>query len=296
MNKTVHLCGDVQSDFPPKIPHCNFNDIKALVGGGKGFIYYQPGGSWGSLYYRVHDDYRIPLLQVATGAGIRTISAPQTIFYENSKQNYAQFDASRVNSLSPRYITLMWRQHDSYQYAIDHYNIGARNLEVPDIAWMLPAPAFKTGYEYDVVVMLRPDKESVSNIDGGLLCAALAVLNHTCSLISWAKPSLFPPVKSRGPREYWESTRKQALGVVSLGLVVVTDRLHGVIVSYIAGRGVVYLDSVSSKTVGVLKTAFGEDTTKCTEATGVFRGTVGNVSDVAQKASQLVNYFKSSLV
>ena len=294
LNRSITFCGDMQSVVEPKIAFCDFSEVKAMLKEGMGFIYYQPGGNWGSLYYAIQDDNRIPTLQAASSAEITVISAPQTIYYESSKQNYAKADAERINTLSSDFVKLMWRQHASYQYARKFYGEGATNLEVPDIAWMIQPPISIVPHKYDVVILFRADKERQTNVDAKMLCTVLIKMNHSCSLITWISPIISPLIRSRGPREYWMSVRDQAFGVISLGLVVITDRLHGAVISYIAGRGVVYLDSISNKTVGVLKTAFGDNVKKCTEGVGVFRGNNNDGSDIAMKASKLVKFLKRS--
>jgi exopolysaccharide biosynthesis predicted pyruvyltransferase EpsI len=51
------------------------------------------------------------------------------------------------------------------------------------------------------------------------------------------------------------------IGTISLGEVIVTDRLQAVILGFLAGKNIVYIDTMSKKIGNVIETAF--DGTDC---------------------------------
>ena len=160
----------------------------------------------------------------------------------------------RGHQLAKDRITLMWREQYSYDQASKLYP-WANNMVVPDIAFQL-GPFDTTTYEkdVDVVVFLRNDKESVlteyrnnhtkieqifDRLTGGKRKVSFRV-------VDWNRlGELF------GKGKYFT---ENALKLVSMGNVIVCDRLHAFILSYLAGVPIVYIDQSTmkiTKTTGV---------------------------------------------
>ena len=95
---------------------------------------------------------------------------------------------------------------------------------------------------------------------------------------------------------FLKTCTQQAVGVVSRGRVVVTDRLHGTIMSYLSGRPVVYIENLTNKTSGVTSAAFGESWEECmSENTRVLQARgkgVTGINDIVNKAIRLVKQSK----
>ena len=77
------------------------------------------------------------------------------------------------------------------------------------------------------------------------LCAKFKSFNITCTSAQWLNSKIVKLEYHRGKREYLRSALEQALAVSSIGKIVLTDRLHGTVVPYLAQIGVVYIESIS---------------------------------------------------
>ena len=117
--------------------------------------------------------------------------------------------------------------------------------------------------------------------------------NFTCKEISWTSPMVINGggnFDTQDLRSYLDSVRQQAMGVVSLGKIVITDRLHGAIVSYMAGKGVVYIDNLSNKTQNTLMTSFKGLEDKCLGKNNDpgFRSALGEIDDIIHTTTEML--------
>ena len=134
---------------------------------------------------------------------------------------------------------------------------GSLNLEIPDMAWMLGPQHIPQPPQFDVVVLLRDDLESLLPASSQLICEEIMTFNYSCIDVGWDTLAQGIPLNFSSPQDLWRSAVQRGTSVVSIGRVMITDRLHGTVLSYLTGIGVVYIENLSKKTSGVLKVAFG---------------------------------------
>jgi len=212
-------------------------------------------------------------------------------------------------------LKFSFRQKNSYDSAIKFYGSSVTNIVTSDTAFVLGVlrPQGKDCKEnvYDVVIQLRKDHETLfdfgeaskasnntedkfeNNISVRLCHYLIAKgVARTCQPISWLTPKITDLDRSKGMPEFLASCLKQAVGVLSLGRVVVTDRLHGTIVSYLAGKNIVYVENKSNKTTGVLSTAFsspGIQQQCISQKAGILQARP-NFEDIADKVQYLLKF------
>ena len=292
-NKKLYFCGDSQSNYAsPRIARCSDEEIKQRISKThNGFIYYHPGGNWGDLYLGAHNS-RMHVLRYASDNNISVISGPQTLYYKDRKNE--ESDKVYLNSfLQKASIKFLWRQHNSYEYAQHNYQ-GFQSFEIPDVAFQIGVVEHLRRGTFDAVLLLRDDKETLlSPTSASGICKKLAFYNLTCKEITWSWPMVInngSDFDTQDIRSYLDSVWKQASGVVSLGKVVITDRLHGVIVSYMAGKGVVYIENLSNKTQNTLATSFNGLEDKCLgeNKDPGFKSALGEIDDIVSKTLEML--------
>jgi len=154
-------------------------------------------------------------------------------------------------------VVLTWREKESYEDAQRMYPY-VKHLVVPDIAFQLgpyaPQPP-ETGspVNIDIVLFLRDDKESVlaKQRDRNSLRKILETIEGGVGL-------KFTIVDWLDAMKYFETDNyffsDASIKLLSMGRVVICDRLHAAILCYLTGVPFVYVDQVSgkiSKTLGV---------------------------------------------
>ena len=256
LNISVSMfCADSQTTR--FVDFCSDEKLLSTCQPGKCFIYYHPGGNWGNIWGNKIQSYREHVIELGSHRGITTISGPQTAYYLEGKPEKNLFD-KRVNS---SHAVLLWRQHDSFLLGRTLFH-SLTSLEVPDAVFNLGVltPYFR--YEYDVAIHLRTDRESLLKYNKQMspdsLCGDFRKLNYSCIVVSWHHPQFVKPNFKEGKMVYLTSVLNQARAISSLGKVTITDRLHGTIVPYLSQRAVIFLESTSKKSSGVLQTALGD--------------------------------------
>ena len=226
--------------------------------------------------------YREHILELAVNNSIPAISGPQTLLRSSQDSKVA----SKMNNIGknapPGNLVLTWRQHDSFIYSTKHYS-GVKSIEVPDMVFMIGPLIAPKAPSFDVTVHLRDDDESILNgLTARTLCEAIVEKKLTCKVricihppmlnclffspirrnriliqvISWVEPEIVPTRQDHGNTAFFASRLQQGVAVSTLGTVAITDRLHGGMIPYLAGMGVVYIDTKNKKTTGVFSTAF----------------------------------------
>jgi exopolysaccharide biosynthesis predicted pyruvyltransferase EpsI len=199
-----------------------------------------------SLYYQNRRseirDARMLKESVATGLGLANASALDTTDSAHSR------------------VTLTWREQASYDRAVKIYPF-VQNVLVPDIAFQLGPfiPIRKNSkLRVDILFLLRTDKESVVSSQRGSASIHNLLYNHTGN----SKNVTFRVADWNDRLEIFNSDDvfnvTTAIELLSLGTVVVCDRLHAAILSYLAGLPFVYLDQTSGKLTKTLTTAFSD--------------------------------------
>jgi exopolysaccharide biosynthesis predicted pyruvyltransferase EpsI len=247
------------------------------------------GGNWGDLW-RTLQPVRIRSLESLLRHQYAVVGMPQSLYYRDASR--AEADAqllwdsiarglqhepegertapwSNLTQQQQRTdllvreaksrVLLCWREVESYQQAELLYPF-VTNLLVPDIAFQLgpydrPPPTTPT---LDLVLLLRDDHESTQR--GYRNKAAVRSLLST---IPGANRLSFRIVDWDDRLELFESDNiffsETSIQLLSMGRVVICDRLHAAILCYLAGIPFVYLDQVSGKITKSLNVAFDSD-------------------------------------
>jgi exopolysaccharide biosynthesis predicted pyruvyltransferase EpsI len=208
-------------------------------------------------------------------------------------------DTSRLDTpeglaLAHSKVTFTWREQESYEEAKKLYPF-VRNMVVPDIAFQLGpyAPIRKHPKQLvDVLVFLRADLESkVESIrNDDYIKSVLSNMGTTEAaevtfrIVDW--PDRLDIFGTRD--EFFTET---SIELLSLGKVVVCDRLHAAILAYLAGLPFVYIDQISGKITKTLGTAFGgmED---CMDGEKTRWAKAGSLKEALTKAVEFIDHYK----
>lgn len=224
-----------------------------------GIVLIHGGGNFGTLY-PAHQEHREMLLRDC--AGLKVVQLPQSICYDDADalQRTARAIAAH------REFTLMVRDQASYRIATGA--LGACARLCPDAALMLVGSLARPQPRVDCFILARTDKERSSD---GL---ASAVVHHAEGLdilcgdwleepasarlawAQWVRPKLrraslrMAPWQRLVTASYTSAARvrvQRGVRLLGRGKVVITDRLHGMILSVAAGIPCVALDNSNGK-------------------------------------------------
>ena len=207
------------------------------------------------------------------------LGMPQSLYY--SKPDMAESDRDVIQSYvvqgltndkdvtwlesregqqeSKRRVTFTWREVESYEEAQRLYPF-ANNLIVPDIAFQLgpfnPIPSpIGSNLKLDIVLFLRDDKESVVSAQRNK-----KHVRERFNALPGGRELQFMVVDWADRLELFDSEdiyfTDTSIQLLSLGKVVICDRLHAAILCYISGIPFVYIDQVSGKISETLRVAF----------------------------------------
>jgi exopolysaccharide biosynthesis predicted pyruvyltransferase EpsI len=212
------------------------------------------GGNWGDLWRRAQEP-RIASLRNLLGHGYTVLTMPNSWYYQDQRleqQDVVQIRANVVEggrgaSGTAGRLVFCWREEFSYQQGATLLPF-ATNVLVPDIAFQLgPYAPIRPpkGQMVDVVLLLRDDHESVvgERSRSGIRSVLNGVPNGqdvTFSIVDWndrlvrfdSRDFFFTPT---------------AIQLLSMGRVVICDRLHAAILAYLMGVPFIYLDQISGK-------------------------------------------------
>lgn len=249
-----HICAQCQLR-PSNIAGCNWTDLsKVIRKPSEWLIIYQGGGNWGTLWARTHQ-CTLGLLREYLAAGLTVVSMPQSVFYDlndtveqvafASEQTFWEKEAPQL----PGKMIMSCRQHDSCDL-LARYFPKLQVRRVPDIAFMIP-PIYARGEPViDIVFVVRRDKESVAGHEKNLkvIDGALKGGNVTYEVHDWHQIGKFLPIRAKGQISADPSLKTQGgAEVLSRAKIVVTDRLHGSILSLLMGKYHVYVENTYRK-------------------------------------------------
>ena len=206
------------------------------------------GGGWMGNLWPV--DERCIQRMLRTFRKNRIVIFPQTIYYDESLPDGDALCAGmRECCRLCSDLTICLRERVSYDFALKHYGgTGANILLAPDIALYLKGripgqKARKAGA--GVALCLRKDREIVQGgASAGKIRRALSDNGIRCSTLSTLFPCRVPSrLRPYVLRRTWEAFGRPRL--------VITDRLHGMILSYLAGTPCVVMDNRTKKISGV---------------------------------------------
>ena len=206
------------------------------------------GGGWmGNLW--IPEELLIQQI-IKDFVDIKIVIFPQTIYFDKKIVPFNALISSANEIFSKcKDITLCVREKKSFEFAINNY-LNIKVIKVPDIAlsfyqW---APKNKFQLNKKVGVCLRKDRESYVTDE-----------NKQC-IINWFRKNGYTIEwvdtmnECRVSIEEREQTVFQRLKAFASYDFVITDRLHGMIFSYICGTPCILFDNKTHKISGVYDT------------------------------------------
>ena len=271
------------------------------------------GGNWGDLWRSAHPP-RINSFYSLLQANYSIVGMPQSLFYKDkdlerkdtilTQTNILQglFSNSKDVSLSNMSVveyvrsrvTFTWREHESYDHAVQLYPF-VNNLLVPDIAFQLGPyapipPAAKDGV--DLVLFLRDDIESTQQEQRNraavqqLIDGIPGTQGVSFTIVDW--PNRLEMFHSK---DYFFTDT--AIQLLSLGKVVICDRLHAAILSYLTGLPFVYINQSTGKVEKTLRVAF-ESWDGCQDGEISMHARAQNLHEALTKAIQFLDKYDLS--
>lgn len=245
-----------------QFPKCEYQDIIDVVKD-KGLVLFHAGGNWGDLYRFVQSS-RLKLLKqlnddaVVMGFGI--LQLPQSIHFTPNSAHSAK-DDELMKSISGDVTTMFVRSMQSYKFAKKHYPHIPVKL-TPDIAMVLGPLLPPQEPAYDVLIQLRQDRE-VQEKDKSMwswLDGKFKEANLTYKVQDWWYKTEEHPreISGRAVTVFSEVRLAAAMEMLSQGKIVITNRLHGSIVSTLMGKHLFYVDTKEKKLKNVRSTAFSD--------------------------------------
>jgi exopolysaccharide biosynthesis predicted pyruvyltransferase EpsI len=239
----------------------------------RGPVLINGGGNFGDLYPGGQQGLRERLLGELTDR--RLVQLPQSIHFQSPAER------DRVARLVAQHgdVTLMVREERSVELVERHFP-SVQPVLAPDMVFGLGARPRPTAPRYDVVWLMRADKEAVSR--------GAPAIRPQERLVDWLDPSTMPPLPrrslarevnrvlservGRGGRTPVPAWRPLAWtftplardwvqsGMASLaeGRVVVTDKLHGHLFALLLGIPHVVLDNSYGKVRATVDTWTGK--------------------------------------
>ena len=195
--------------------------------------------------------------------------------------------------LAKRRVAFSWREQKSYEAARKLYPF-VKNIIVPDIAFQLGPFNFTSSVpeekRVDVVLFMRNDQESVirkyrnqpSLISDILRKAPGIKRDLSFAIVDWVDR-----LKMFNRNVPADHVTKEAIYLVSMGKVIVADRLHATILAYLSGVPVVYIDQVTGKISKAFDVAF-KGVGDCWDVAAVKMWKASNFTHALELAARLV--------
>jgi exopolysaccharide biosynthesis predicted pyruvyltransferase EpsI len=267
-NSSILECEYVQS--ANKVPKCK-DHVKEMGKQAKVALWHA-GGNWGDLWVEAQWP-RIESFEVLLLSGFTVVGMPQSLYYKNlsgeKKQtdmiktrimkglNLTELESFESRSVTRSRLIFTWREQSSYDQGKKLYPFATNKL-VPDIAFQLGpfAPIRPTKYEemVDIVVFLRDDYESKVKTQ-----RSDKAIQNLLNSVEGGRGLTFKIVDWNDRLKIFKSTNtlfdQTSVKLLSMGKIVICDRLHAAILAYLSGIPFVYLDQVSNKVTNTLSVA-----------------------------------------
>jgi pyruvyl transferase EpsI len=200
----------------------------------------QGGGNFGNLYGYIESARRFIVRHLRNN---KIISFPCTITYQDNRAGRKDLWKAKKIYNFHKDLTLMSRDEKSFEFAKEHFN-KCKNLLIPDMVFYLwEKPSDDLDKRNGVCACLRYDPERAESVDRSKIIKRIA-----------SEYEDYMIVDTQLSRSIWNVLRKEEIHsivkVLSSGRVVVTDRLHGMLLSVISGTPCVVLPSGGNKTYG----------------------------------------------
>lgn len=230
-----------------------------------GVILIHGGGNFGDLYPR-HQQLRQALLRDFPDR--RIVQLPQSVHFDDP----AAWEASRaVFSAHPDFHLVV---RDRFSLDLVQHGYDTPTHLCPDMAFLLELPPFQSASaRLDATVLSRTDGEKATAADSGLArhgqIQVVDWLDEPAPRDGWLYQ--WANARSRWPRTRWPrsaiawaqrtATHRMAaqrlergLRLIHGGRVLVTDRLHALILGWMSGVPVFHVDNRYRKLANVLST------------------------------------------
>ncbi|WP_349946257.1 polysaccharide pyruvyl transferase family protein [Lacrimispora sp. BS-2] len=179
----------------------------------------------------------------------RIIIFPQTIYYDKNMLPYSELIRSSRNALLKcDNLTLFVRDRQSYDFAVN--NFGVCTFLVPDIAlaYYNKAPRIPNEDRKNIAgICLRADRETSRSNEVEQIVLKLLKKNDLIT------EKIDTMSKKRVPFSIREETVHNRLMEFSKRKIIFTDRLHGMIFSFLTDTPCIVLDNKTQKVSGVHK-------------------------------------------
>lgn len=218
----------------------------------EGPIFLSGGGNFGDIWPRFQA-FRHQVL--AAFPGRRIVQLPQTIHFSTPAALADTRDAIRRHGN----FTMLVRDEASLRVALEQLECDARLC--PDMAFCMgPQRRADAAPSHDIVALLRTDKERLGEAETPVAPAGLSLLTT-----DWIRREPKPTLTQRAvnavrrifPEDPYDlfagrakAERARGIALLSSGRVVVTDRLHGHILSVLLDLPQVVLDNSYGKISG----------------------------------------------
>lgn len=224
-----------------------------------GPVYLSGGGNFGDIWPRFQQ-FRLHALETLRGR--RIVQLPQTILFRDDAGIRATRDAIRAHGN----FVMMVRDQRSFRIASEQ--LECETVLAPDMAFCMGALAAPAP-RHDLTYLVRKDQESAVDRDAVRLPADTT--GHITDWLAWPPPGRAKQLAMRvakrlDPRSLHDqflatalSERARGVDLLGSGRVVVTDRLHGHILSLLMGRHHVVVDNNYGKIGGIMDAWTGTD-------------------------------------
>lgn len=175
----------------------------------------------------------------------KIVILPQTVYFEPGNHGYKEL--KKMNKLLKKCkdITFFVRDKSSYDFVIKKTPLTFKNcFLVPDFVTYLEYPAKYSDRHNEVLFCMRSDKEKSNDVDFSSIKKQLDEMNYTYSQTD--------TVLNRDYLSPWEreSSVDDKVKEFSSARLVITDRLHGMLLATISSTPCIALNNVSGKVKG----------------------------------------------
>ncbi|GBH32188.1 polysaccharide pyruvyl transferase family protein [Sphingobium xenophagum] len=227
----------------------------------EGPVYLSGGGNFGDIWPRFQQ-FRMAVMEATVGRPV--IQLPQTILFRNDA------NAALTREAIARHgnFTLMVRDQRSVDYARAH--LGVEPILAPDMAFSMGPMRPAVPVVRDTTYLVRTDQEAAADRGMAAPSARLDVLS-TDWIRENVKPNFADRVRhkvarmvdtrslERRFRDTAMAERERGMALLGAGRTVVTDRLHGHILSLLLRKPHVVVDNSYGKIGGFMDAWTGRD-------------------------------------
>lgn len=201
-------------------------------------IFIQGGGNFGNLYMYIEESRRFIVSHFHDN---KIVSLPVTINYQDNKKGRRELRKSMRIFGAHKDFTIISRDKTSFEFAKKHF-CKAKNILCPDMVFYLwDKETNHSVKRTDIGICLRIDPEKLKTIDRAAILKAVSDKTENWKIFD---TQLFRPIRE-DIRDYEITAIKREIADCK---VVITDRLHGMVLSVITGTPCIVLPTQNDKT------------------------------------------------